>query len=66
MKAGAIKDPAPIDADAITMATARENCAATLRERGYADEAAAFERGERDDAWAMRHEVNRLQSLVIR
>jgi hypothetical protein len=66
MKAGEIKNPAPIDADAITMATARENCAANLRERGYACEAAAFERGDRDNAWALRHEVVRLQSLVIR
>lgn len=59
---GAIKPPQPVSAPADVMALARDNCAQRLRERGYPEEAGAFERGERDDSWSMRHEINRLQS----
>ena len=60
MSAGSIKTREPIAADAIVMAEARANCAARLRSRGQEAEAAQFEVGERDDAWAMRHEVGKL------
>jgi hypothetical protein len=58
----AIRDLPPIEAPADVMAMARENCAERLRARGQEAEAAAFERGDRDFAWAMRHEVNFLKS----
>lgn len=60
MSGGSIKSLNPIQADAIVMAQARANCAARLRARGQEAEAAQFEVGARDDAWAMRHEVNKL------
>lgn len=60
MSAGSIKSREPIAADAIVMAEARANCAARLRARGHEAEAAQFEVGARDDAWALRHEVNKL------
>ena len=50
----------PLIASADVMALAREGCAANLRARGYPEEAEAFERAQRDGAWAMRHEVARL------
>jgi hypothetical protein len=50
----------PLEAPADVMAMARENCAERLRARGYPEEAAAFERCERDFAWATRHEVAKL------
>jgi len=56
----AINPLPPLTADAQTMALARENCAERLRARGYPDEAAKFERGDRDFTWALRHEVARL------
>lgn len=60
MSGGSIKSLNPIQADAIVMAEARANCAARLKARGQEAEAAQFEVGARDDAWAMRHEVNKL------
>lgn len=60
MSAGSIKSREPVVADAIVMAEARANCAARLRARGQEAEAAQFEVGARDDAWALRHEVNKL------
>lgn len=61
MSAGKIRSLPPVEAPANVMALARENCAANLRERGQETEAVAFEKGERDFAWAFRHEVMRLQ-----
>lgn len=52
----------PLDAGADMMAQARANCAARLRARGHIKEAEAFDRAERDQTWAMRHEVNRLRN----
>lgn len=60
MSAGRIRDLPPVEAPADVMAMARENCAARLREKGSEVEAEAFDRGNRDFTWAMRHEVNRL------
>ena len=60
-----ITDLPPLNASAPIMQMARENCAANLRTRGYPDEAEAFERGARDDAWSIRHEVVRLLSEVV-
>lgn len=66
MTATTIKGPvpllAPIDAPAGIMAEARANCAARYRARGQDSEADAFARGDRDDAWAMRHEVSKLKT----
>lgn len=62
MSGGSIKSLNPIQADAIVMAQARANCAERLRARGQEAEAVQFEVGERDDAWAMRHEVNKLMA----
>lgn len=62
----ALQELPPLDVDALTMATARENCTANLRARGYSDEADAFERGDRDFSWAMRHEVARLTAEGLR
>jgi hypothetical protein len=50
----------PIAAPADIMATARANCAARYHAKDQHDEADAFARGDRDAAWALRHEVNRL------
>lgn len=50
----------PTTAPADIMAEARANCAARYRSRGQELEAGAFEIGERDQAWAMRHEVNKI------
>jgi hypothetical protein len=50
----------PLNVSADVMALARENCAANLRGCGYAAEADAFECAERDQSWAMRHEVGHL------
>lgn len=61
---GAIKPQLRHTAPAHILAEARANCAARLRARGYADEAEQFERGHRDDAWAMVHEVARLQCMM--
>jgi hypothetical protein len=61
-----IHDLPPIEAPADVMQMARENCAERLRERGYPEEAAAFERCERDDSWAMRHEVAKLRGEASR
>lgn len=55
-----IRELAPIEASADVMALARENCAERLRAKGSEAEAAAFERGDRDWAWLMRHEIARL------
>ena len=60
MSGGSIKSHQPLQADAIVMAEARANCAARLRARGQEAEAAQFEVGARDDAWAMRHETSKL------
>jgi hypothetical protein len=57
-----LRELPPLEAPADVMAMARENCAERLRARGYPEEAAAFERCERDWAWLMRHEVARLLS----
>lgn len=62
MTAGSIKPKQPIEADAVLMDEARANCAARLRSRGSEAEAAIFETAQRDDAWAMRHEIAKLQS----
>lgn len=59
---GPIPPLPPVVAPADLMADARANCAARLRSRGHEAEATAFERAERDTAWAMRHEVARLRS----
>lgn len=56
----AIKAHAPTSAPADIMAEARANCAARYRSRGQALEAEAFASGDRDQAWAMRHEVNKI------
>ena len=61
MSAGAIKPTPVLEAPADLMAAARANCAARLRAKGSANEADAFARGERDQAWAMRHEVAKLR-----
>jgi hypothetical protein len=58
--AGAIKPLPPLSAPPEVIAQARINCATRLRNDGSVAEAAQFECGARDDAWAMRHEVNRL------
>lgn len=55
----------PLIASADVMALAREGCAENLRRRGYPDEAEAFEKGRRDSAWALRHEVARLLGEVV-
>lgn len=62
MTAGAIKPTPVLEAPADLMAAARANCAARLLARGSADEANAFARGERDQAWAMKHEVAKLRA----
>lgn len=62
MSGGSIKSHQPIQADAIVMEQARANCAERLRARGQEAEAVQFEVGARDDAWAMRHEVNKLMA----
>lgn len=59
---GPIPPLPPVTAPADILADARANCAARLRLRGQDAEAEAFERAERDDAWAMRHEVNKLRT----
>ena len=53
-------------AQADTVKTARANCAARYRARGQAMEAQAFAAGDRDAAWAMRHELRRLQAEQAR
>ena len=55
--AGQTHPATPLTAPAPIMEAARATCAARLRARDSEAEAQAFERGERDDAWAMRHEV---------
>ncbi|WP_072378745.1 hypothetical protein [Novosphingobium sp. NDB2Meth1] len=62
MSAGAIKPTPTLEAPADLMAAARANCAARLRARDSAAEADAFTRGERDQSWAMRHEVAKLRA----
>ena len=59
---GAIKPPLRAVAPAPLLMQARANCAARLRAQGHEVEAQNFERGDRDEAWAMRHEVNKLQA----
>ncbi len=59
---GPIPPLAPISAPADIMATARANCAARLRLKCQDAEAEAFERGERDGTWSMRHEVSKLRA----
>jgi len=61
----AVRELPPLEAPADVMAMARENCAARLRARGHEREAAAFERGDRDWAWAMRHEVALLSQKEV-
>jgi len=41
-------------------AAARTACAYRALDRGEEDLAASYERGEQDQGWAFRHEVNRL------
>lgn len=65
MTRGKIKSAPPVTASADIMAMARENCAVRLRAKGGDTEAEAFDRGERDFTWAMKHEVRRLQSEGI-
>ena len=60
MTAGQTRPTTPLTAPAPIMEQARATCAARLRARGSEAEAQAFERGERDDAWAMRHEVGKV------
>lgn len=62
MSAGQTKPTMPLDADEETRRRARANVAALRRERGEHALAAEFEAGTQDDAWAMRHEVNRLRA----
>lgn len=57
---GPIPPLPPLVAPADLMATARANCADRLRAKGDVDEAEAFARGERDGAWAMKHELAKL------
>lgn len=57
---GSIRPPLRNVAPAHVLAAARTNCAARLRTKGHEVEAQCFERGDRDDAWAMVHEVNKL------
>ena len=52
----------PVNADAETLTTARQTCAARARERGEHELAASFEQGSQDAGWAMRHEVARLRA----
>ena len=59
---GAIKPPLRNTAPAHILAQARANCAARMHAQGHDAEAQCFERGERDDAWAMVHEVNKLRA----
>lgn len=66
MTAGAIKPTPLLEAPADLMAAARANCAARLLARGSADEADAFARGERDQSWAMKHEVAKLRAEQAR
>jgi hypothetical protein len=56
----------PLSATPEMLAQARENCAARLRARGHALEAEAFAAGERDFAWAVRHEVTKLKAEAER
>ena len=63
MTANRIQEVRPIEAPAPIMAEARTNCAERLIVRGHADEAERFALGERDGAWAFRHEVARLLAL---
>jgi|GEM_PF-2858934 len=60
---GPIPPLPPVSAPAHIMAAARLNCAERLRGKGHEVEAQCFERGERDDAFAMRHEVSKLLTL---
>lgn len=57
---GPIPPLPPIAAPADIMARARANCAARYHGKDQHEEADAFARGDRDAAWALRHEVNRL------
>lgn len=57
----AIKPQHIVTAPAPIMAAARENCAGRLRARGHEAEAEAFQCGERDQTWAMHHEVEKLK-----
>ena len=62
----AVRELPPIEASADIMAMARDNCAERLRARGEVKEAEAFERGDRDFAWAMRHEVTLLKGQAAK
>lgn len=59
---GPVPPLAPLSAPADLMAEARANCAARYIARGQDSEAEAIARGDRDDAWAMRHEVAKLKA----
>lgn len=63
---GPIPPLPPLVAPADLMAAARANCADRLRAQGNGSESDAFARGERDDAWAMRHEVAKLRAEQVR
>lgn len=62
----ALRELPPVEAPALVMEMARTNCAERLRARGSEAEADRFERGERDWAWLMRHEVALLSSKVVK
>jgi hypothetical protein len=62
MAKGPIPPLPALDVPAPLLALARANCAARCRDRGEHETAAAFERGEQDLGWALRHEVNKLRA----
>ncbi len=62
----AIPEAPPVQAPAPVMQAARANCAARLRAQGHEVEAQCFERGERDQSFGMRHEVNKLLAEATR
>ncbi len=62
MGAGDIKPALPLDADDAMRRQARINCARRSRDRGEGAMADALLRGDNDETWAMRHEVNKLRA----
>lgn len=66
MASGDIKSTPPLDASDGLRLQARQNCARRSRDRGEGATADALLRGDNDETWAMRHEVNRLKDEAAR
>lgn len=62
MGKGPIPPLPPLDADEALRQQARLNCAQRSRARGESETAAAIMRGDNDETWAMRHEINKLRA----